>query len=150
MKAIMLAILAGICWGVGEFFTKQVLHSGRVGPLTAIAVRSTVALPILWIVYTVFVQAKALEPRDWLGADASILTKLIVGSGLVAGAAGMLCFYGALHLGPISKIKPIAFTLAPVIAVLLGWLFLGEVMSPRKWVAVAMVVAGIVLLTAEP
>ena len=30
MKAVMLAVLAGLGWGVGEFFTKQVLHTGRV------------------------------------------------------------------------------------------------------------------------
>src|SRR5688500_7234521 len=54
MKAAMLAVMAGLCWGVGEFFTKQVLHTHRVGPVTAIAVRSTVALPVLWAAYFVF------------------------------------------------------------------------------------------------
>ena len=36
MKAILLAVGAGACWGVGEIFTKSVLHTGRVGPLTAL------------------------------------------------------------------------------------------------------------------
>jgi uncharacterized membrane protein len=48
MKAVLIAAAAGLCWGVGELFTKMVLHTGKIGPLTAIAVRSTVALPILW------------------------------------------------------------------------------------------------------
>lgn len=147
MKASLLAILAGLCWGIGELFTKQVLHTGRVGPLTAIAIRSTIALPILWLVYLVFVQSKGIEPRDWASAGMSTLLKLIVGSGLVAGAAGMICFYGALHLGPISRVKPIAFTIAPVVAVLLGWLVLGESLSPTKVIAVIMIVGGVVLLT---
>lgn len=60
----------------------------------------------------------------------------------------MLCFYGALHLGPILRLKPIAFTVAPVVAVLLGWVILGEPMSARKVIAIAMVVGGVVLLTA--
>jgi hypothetical protein len=47
MKAALLAVLAGLCRGVGEFFTKQVPHSGRVGPVTAITVRSAVALRVL-------------------------------------------------------------------------------------------------------
>ena len=145
----MLAVLAGLCWGVGEFFTKQVLHTQRVGPITAIAVRSTVALPVLWAVYFLFVHARAVEPRDWTAAGTGALLKLAVGSGLVAGAGGMLCFYGALHLGPISKVKPIAFTLAPVVGTLLGWLFLGERMPPVKWLAVTLIVAGVVLLTRE-
>lgn len=148
MKAVILAVLAGLGWGVGEFFTKQVLHTGRIGPLTAIAVRSTVALPVLWIVYLVASQMR-LEPRDWTGADAGTLAKLILGSGLTAGAFAMACFYGALHAGPISQVKPIAFTLAPVTAVLLGWLVLGEPMSVRKALAVALIVAGVLLLTGE-
>jgi len=148
MKAVMLAVLAGLGWGVGEFFTKQVLHTGRVGPLTAIAVRSTVALPVLWVLYLIAIQARA-EPRDWPAAGAETLAKLIVGSGPIAGAFGVACFYGALHAGPISVVKPIAFTLAPVTAVLLGWLALGEPMSPRKAVAVVMIIAGVLLLTGE-
>jgi transporter family protein len=149
MKAAILAILAGAFWGVGEFFTKQVLHTGRVGPVTAITVRSTVALPVLWLVYLLLVQARALEPRDWSHAGTGTLLKLILGSGLMAGAVGMLCFYGALHLGPISKVKPIAFTVAPLVAVILGWLVLGEAMTIRKTVAVMFIVTGVALLTSE-
>jgi uncharacterized membrane protein len=149
MKAIMLAVAAGLCWGIGEFFTKQVLHSGKVGPLTAIAVRSTVALPVIWLVWLVVARGMALEPRDWTSAGSATLLKLVLGSGLVAGAIAMICFYGALHLGPISKIKPIAFSLAPVVAVLLGWGVLGETMSVHKGAAVLLIVAGVVLLTGE-
>lgn len=47
MNAIILAIGAGLCWGIGEVFTKSVLHTGKVGPITAITVRSTVALPVI-------------------------------------------------------------------------------------------------------
>jgi transporter family protein len=149
MRAALLAVLAGTFWGVGEFFTKQVLHTGRVGPVTAIAVRSTVALPVLWLAYFLFVHARGAEPRDWTGAGTATLLKLVLGSGLVAGAAGMLCFYGALHLGPISKVKPVAFTVAPAVAVVLGWLVLGEPMTLRKAAAVLLIVGGVVLLTSE-
>jgi len=149
MKAVMLAIAAGLCWGIGEFFTKQVLHSGKVGPLTAIAVRSTVALPVIWLVWLIFARGMGLEPRDWTSAGMTTLMKLLLGSGLVAGAIAMICFYGALHLGPISKVKPIAFSLAPVVAVVLGWSVLGEPMGLRKGAAVLLIVAGVVLLTGE-
>jgi uncharacterized membrane protein len=149
MKAAIFAVMAGLCWGVGEFFTKQVLHTHRVGPITAIAVRSTVALPVLWAVYLLVVHARGVEPRNWTHAGTETLLKLVLGSGLVAGAAGMLCFYGALNLGPVSKVKPIAFTLAPVVGTLLGWTFLGERMPPVKWLAVGLIVAGVVLLTRE-
>jgi transporter family protein len=148
MKAILFAVLAGLCWGIGEVFTKSVLHTGKIGPVTAIAVRSTIALPILWIVYLMWVQRMSHEPVNWLtNAGAPTLWKLILGSGLVAGAGGMIFFYLALGMGEISRVKPIAFTIAPCVAVLIGWLVLGEAMTLRKTVAVMMVIAGVVLLT---
>jgi len=145
----MFAVLAGLCWGVGEVFTKSVLHTGRIGPLAAIAVRSTVALPVLWLVYYIMVHQARTEPRDWLNAGGPTLAKLTLGSGLIAGAAGMALFYVALSYGEISKIKPIAFTIAPATAVLLGWLILGEAMTMKKVVAILLVLSGVVLLTGK-
>ncbi|MBM4062891.1 MAG: hypothetical protein FJ265_17620, partial [Planctomycetes bacterium] len=62
MQAILLAIAAGLCWGVGELCTKSVLHGHKIGPLTAIAVRSTLALPVLWLAWYAAVH--------WLQAEA--------------------------------------------------------------------------------
>jgi len=150
MKAVMFAVLAGLCWGVGEVCTKSVLHSGKVGPLTAIAVRSTVALPVIWFVWLLAKDGafgSAPEPRQWMSADRSVLLKLVLGSGLVAGAAAMVFFYLALKFGPVSQVKPIAFCIAPAVAVLLGWTLLGESMDVRKAVAVVLILSGVVLLT---
>jgi uncharacterized membrane protein len=148
MKAILLAVLAGLCWGVRELCRKSVLHTHKIGPLTAIAARSTVAPPLLWLVYFVATRGVDAEPHDWWGALAAAdRAKLILGSGLVAGAAAMVFFYAALNLADISTVKPIAFTLAPATAVVLGWLVLGESMSLRKAIAVLMILAGVVLLT---
>jgi transporter family protein len=148
MRAIVLAVAAGLCWGIGELFTKSVLHTGKVGPLTAIAVRSTVALPVLWIAWAIATHAvRDPEPRGWLSAGGPTLAKLALGSGLLAGAAGMILFYAALGAGEISRVKPIAFTVAPATAVVLGILLLGEELTVRKMVAVGMILAGVVLLT---
>lgn len=147
MKAMLFAALAGLCWGVGEVFTKSVLHTGRVGPLTAIAVRTTVALPMLWLAWAAAMFYFQTEPRDWLRAGSPTLLKLILGSGLIAGAAAMIFFYAALSLGEVSRIKPVAFALAPAIAVLLGWMALGEPMTARKGAGVLLILVGVVLLT---
>lgn len=139
--------MAGLFWGVGEVFTKIVLHTGKVGPITAMAVRSSVALPVIWLTWYL-VASKGKEPADWMNAGAPTLAKLGIGSGLIAGAGGMIFFYLALHAGDISKVKPIAFTIAPTTAVILGWLFLGESMSTQKIVGVLLVIAGVIVLTA--
>ena len=137
MLAIICAIGAGLCWGIGELFTKSVLHSGQIGPVTAIAVRSTVALPLLWAAQLVATRGVAgvggHEPVAWLsGASGGTLAKLALGSGVMAGAAAMILFYVALSLGEISRVKPVAFALAPATAAVLAWVFLGESMSVRK------------------
>lgn len=148
MRAIVLALLAGLCWGVGEVFTRSVLHTGRIGPLTAVAVRTTVALPILWGVYVVAVHWLEIEPRDWPKAGGATLLKLVVGSGVVAGALAMIFFYASLHAGEISRVKPVAFATAPLVAVLLGWLVLREAMTPARAAGVVLILLGVVLLTA--
>lgn len=151
MKAILLAIGAGVCWGIGEVATRSVLHSGKVGPITAIAVRSTVALPLIWIAYAVAMYGlKAqTEPANWLQAGGPTLAKLVLGSGVVAGAAAMILFYSALSLGEVSRIKPIAFAVAPAVGALLGWLVLGEAMTVKKAVGVMTILAGVVILTGK-
>lgn len=149
MWAILCAVGAGLCWGIGELFTKSVLHTGQVGPVTAIAVRSTVALPVLWIAQLIATRGVRTEPLHWIdGATTPTLLKLILGSGLTAGAVAMILFYVALSLGEISRVKPIAFTLAPATAAILAWIFLGESMTPRKAIGIAFVLVGVVVLTA--
>ena len=59
----------------------------------------------------------------------------------------MIFFYVALSLGEVSVVKPIAFSIAPAVGVLLGWLVLGESMDARKALAVGLIVAGVVILT---
>lgn len=151
MRAVQLAVAAGLFWGIGELCTKSVLHTQRIGPITAIAVRSTVALPVLWLAWYLAVRVFHAEPRAGLSALAGAdLAKLVLGSGLMAGAAGMICFYAALHLDDISRVKPIAFTVAPALAAILGWLVLGESMTWRKGFAIALIVSGVALLTGGP
>lgn len=147
MQAVILAIAAGLCWGVGEVATRAVLHSKEVGPFAAIAIRSTVALPLIWLAFLVARRMSAAEQISFGAVSGSAWAKLILGSGLVAGAAAMICFYAALSLGEISRVKPIAFALAPATGVLLGWLVLGEPMSGRKFLGVALILAGVVALT---
>ncbi len=148
MYAILLAIGAGLCWGVGELFTRSALHSKQIGPLAAISLRTTIALPLLWLAYLAASRAMNAERTDWLKqAEASTMWKIVLGSGVIAGALGMICFYSALNLAEASRIKPIAFSVAPATAVLLGWLVLHESMTWPKAAGVTLILAGVVLLT---
>ncbi len=148
MWAIVCAIGAGLCWGIGEVFTKSVLHSGQIGPVTAIAVRSTVALPLLWIAQIVAVRGFTTERASWMtDATGPTLAKLMLGSGVIAGAAAMILFYVSLSLGEVSRVKPVAFALAPATAAFLAWIVLGESITVRKILGIALVIAGVIALS---
>jgi uncharacterized membrane protein len=149
MKHVVFAVLAGVLWGVGEVCTRSALHSGRVGPISAITVRSLVAIPVVLAVFFLMTRGVAgLKAEPALQAINGVnWLKIVLGSGLVAGGLAMVCFYIALSLGEVSVVKPIAFSIAPAVGVVLGWLVLGEELSARKVLAVALIVAGVVILT---
>ncbi len=148
MRAILMAVAAGLCWGIGEVCTKSVLHGHKIGPLTAIFFRSLVALPVLGITWYAAIHWWQAEARPaWRELPLADVLKLVLGSGLVAGGLAMALFYSALALDDVSRIKPIAFTVAPAVGALLGWLVLGEPMSLRKVCAILLILGGVVLLT---
>lgn len=152
MHAILCAVLAGLCWGVGEIFTKSAINTREIGPLGATLIRAAVTLPLAVLGFIVAFNLKQFhEPAFWRGMNTpsgSTWAKLILGSGVLAGFGGVFFFYLGLSLpgGDISKLRPIAFALAPAVAVFLGWWFLGESMSIRKFAAVVLIVVGIGML----
>ncbi len=148
MWAIICAIGAGLCWGVGELMTKAVLHTKEIGPITLVALRTALALPILIAAQLIAVRLSPAEPADWHARlSGATWAKATLGTGLLAGAAALVLFYVALSLGEISRVKPISFGVAPLTAALLAVVFLGEPMTARKAAGVACVIVGIVALT---
>ena len=149
MKPVLFAIAAGLCWGIGEVCTRSALHSGKIGPITAITARSLVAIPIIVIVYWLMTRGiggvRVEQPVSAI--DGATWSKVVLGSGVIAGALAMVFFYVALSLGEVSMVKPIAFAVAPAVGVTLGWLVLGESMDGRKDAAILLIVSGVVLLT---
>lgn len=139
MKPQLFALLTAICWGVGGYFEKKGLHLGNLSPQMGITLRTVTALLILGAVS--FPQWK-LVPQ----AGTKALLYMIIGGGVVAGAAGMLCFYTAIKGAPLTKVMPIAFT-SPLFGALMGILFAGEPLTAKTVIGLLMTTGGIVLLT---
>jgi uncharacterized membrane protein len=152
MKPILFAILAGLCWGVGEIYTKSALNTRQVGPMAAFLVRAGVTLPMTIGAYFLAARFWGTEvPNGWRDMSIGVWLRLILGSGVLAGFAGVFFFYTGLSMpgGEISRLRPIAFSLAPASAVILGWLMLGEAMTARKAIAVALILVGIAMLSGK-
>ncbi len=152
MNAIIFAVIAGLCWGIGEVCAKAVLHSHKIGPFLAVAIRTSIALPIIWGAYFI---ARKLAPEGagkGLSSGEHAMTLkdwflLLGGSGMIAGAFAMIAFYVSISLGEVSKMKPIAFSIAPATAVLLGAMFINEPLTTRKVIAVMIILLGVFLLS---
>ncbi|MFY9827736.1 MAG: EamA family transporter [Rhodoplanes sp.] len=139
MKPELFALLTAACWGVGGFFEKKGLHIGQLSPQMGITMRTLTALVILAIV----------SFPDWKTvpqAGPRALLYMVVGGGIVAGAAGMLCFYIALKGAPLNRVLPIAFT-SPLFGAVMATSFLGEPLTYKTVAGMLLTIGGIVLLT---
>ena len=133
------AVLTAICWGVGSFFEKKGVHDGNLAPVMGTAVRTVTSLLILGVASWPF----------WgqlRSAGTVNILKVAIGGGVLAGAAGLLCFYKGFATGELSKVMAIAFSLTPVIGAALGIAFLGEGHGAAKLIGIALAVAGTVLV----
>lgn len=71
----------------------------------------------------------------------------LVLSGFATGAS-WLCYFRALKLGDAARVAPLD-KLSVILVAVFGVLFLGERLSLFNWLGVAMIAAGVVLLTAR-
>ncbi len=77
----------------------------------------------------------SVAPRTWL---------FLILSGVATGAS-WLCYYRALQLGPASRVAPID-KLSVVLVAVLGTVLLGETLSLKGWLGVALIAAGAMLI----
>lgn len=139
MNPQILALFTAMAWGIGGYFEKKGLHLGNLSPHMGITIRTAVALAILGAIS--FPQWKNLPQ-----AGPKALTMMVLGGGVLAGAAGMLCFYAAIKGAPLSRVMPIAFT-SPLFGALMGIIFGGEPLTWKTTLGTLMTIGGIVMLT---
>lgn len=139
MKAQILALLTAMAWGFGGFFEKKGLHAGNLSPQIGVTLRTAVALAILGAVS--YPQWKSV-----LSAPPKAVWMIVVGGGIVAGAAGMLCFYAALKAAPLTRVMPIAFT-SPLFGALMAVTLGGEPLGWKMALGSLLTIGGIAILS---
>ncbi|HUF01564.1 MAG TPA: EamA family transporter [Gaiellaceae bacterium] len=133
--AVFLALGGALFWGVGDFLGG--LTTRRLTLLTVLAVSQAAGLAglVVWV-------AVASEPVP----DASHAL-YAVGAG-VAGLVGLGALYRGLAIGAMGIVAPISAT-SPVVPISVD-LARGVAPSAMQWVGVALVLAGVVILSREP
>lgn len=105
----------------------------------ATAIRTIVVLAFAWVMVAVVGssgQIGSIKPMTWafLGL-----------SGLATGAS-WLCYFKALQLGDVNKVVPYRSSPAPSLTMLLAFLLLGEPLSWVSVVAMALILAGTLMM----
>ena len=139
MDAFGWALLASLCWGVAPLFEKTGLRD-LSDPAFGVIIRSIGVLVGLLFLAPLMRglpgRFSDLTPRTWF---------CLMMGGLLASIVGQACFYRALKLGDVSRVVPVGASY-PVIACLLGILFLREPLTAPKTLGILLVVAGTYLL----
>jgi drug/metabolite transporter (DMT)-like permease len=131
----LLALGAGGCWGIGDFLGG--LSTKRAHVLTVLLVSQTIG---------------AVGITAWTLAGSSAFPGLVevapaVGAGL-AGLVGLGALYRGLAIGAMGIVAPISAA-APVIPLGVD-LLRGDVPSALQWAGVALVLAGVAVVSREP
>jgi len=137
VSSFLWALSAAGIWGVVPVLEKTGL--GKIHPLVGLFYRSLGVL-IGLLLLGIFV----LKPQTIRSVDARSVTFLIA-SGFLASFAAQICFYNALKTGDVSRVVPVSGAY-PLLAFLLGVVFLGETFSMTKAAGCVFIIAGIWLI----
>lgn len=135
---IGLVVLAAVLWGTSGIVGKVLTGDFGVPAITVAAWRLAAAAPVLQIARGASRGAEEApvrkKDRKWL---------LIYG---LAVALYQLCYFCATDFAPVSLVTIISLCLTPVFVVLLGWPILHERITGQTLFAIAVSIAGTVLM----
>jgi drug/metabolite transporter (DMT)-like permease len=132
-----------LCWAAGSLASRHIKQP-RI-PLLRTAMQSLCGGIILFVFGCLtgevsHVHVGAITHRGWLA-----LAYLTVFGSII----GYSAYTWLLHAAPPARVATYAYV-NPVIAILLGWMFAGEHLTPRMLVATAVIIVGVVMVIAAP
>jgi drug/metabolite transporter (DMT)-like permease len=129
-------LIASLSWAAGTVYARRRLRG--VDPIAASAVETLIAGPLMLAIHLVVERG---QPVEWGGQAWGAVGYLAVMGSLV----GFTAFaYLAAHMSS-SKVGTYAYV-NPVVAVLLGWAFLGEAVTTRLVVGGVTILGGLLLV----
>jgi drug/metabolite transporter (DMT)-like permease len=136
-RGVGLALLAALAWAVGALLVKPALR--EIDPLTAQAVRLPIAAGILWLTPWARGTTRSLRAHGRT-------TGLLIGTLGVLTAASSGMFVAGIKYAGVG-IATVLSSTAPLFALPIGLVALGEPLTWRAVAGAALAIAGIALLT---
>ncbi|NHJ83954.1 MAG: EamA family transporter [Asgard group archaeon] len=145
------ALLTGICWGIGSFFGKKGMKKASISPFVGITIRSAVSLVVLLI--AVFTLGPSLLDSHIIAELKWILTNkigqfflILLFEGIIAGFIGMSTYYYAIRKGDLSLVMPLAFT-SPFWGTLFALIEGSESFSYQRLAGMTFIIYGIIFIS---
>jgi drug/metabolite transporter (DMT)-like permease len=136
LKGVLALLFAPLSWAMGSVYSKY--HPVRTAPLMAAALQMVIAGIILIFIGIIVNEVPRFNPNP---EGLAALAYLAIFGSLI----GFGSFIYALANLPATKVSMYAYV-NPIIAVILGWLILGEQLDWRVALATAVILFGVVLV----
>ncbi|ATW03176.1 EamA family transporter RarD [Sphingorhabdus sp. YGSMI21] len=134
------ALTACIFWGLMPVYFKLLQN---VGALEVVAHRIVWSVPLLLVI--LYFRKNLVGLASAL-ADRRLRLAMLASASLIA--ANWLIYVWAVHEDHILAAS-LGYFISPLLSVLMGRLFLGERLSPKKWIAIAIATAGVSVLALQ-
>lgn len=134
------ALGVSVCWTLSALFFEKAGH--KIGSLSVNVIRLMLAVLFLSISsifsHGLFFPSDA-TPHQWFWLGLSGFVGLFLGD--------MLLFQSYMVIG--SRTAALIMSLAPMLTAIIGWIFLGEILSLKSIIAIVVSVAGILIAIAN-
>jgi drug/metabolite transporter (DMT)-like permease len=136
-------VIASFVWACGSLYSKQRVMPAS--PLLVVAMQSLAGGAVLWIAAIVSGEVRelhfaAISGRSWM----ALIYLVVLGSGV-----GFTAYLYILEKSTPSKVATYAFV-NPVVALFLGWMIVGETITPRTAIAAAVILTAVILVISAP
>lgn len=136
-SGVFYALAAYSIWGLLPIYWKWLLSVGHLEILAHRVIWATLSFSILLLVRTKHGLRKAFTKAR------PILPSLVISASLIAVNWGI--YIHAVNSGNVLE-SSLGYFTNPLVSVFLGWAILGEKLSQRQWLAVALAGAGVIQL----
>ncbi|NHK30748.1 MAG: EamA family transporter [Asgard group archaeon] len=147
------ALLTGICWGVGSFFGKRGMKKADISPFVGITLRSATSFVLLLIsVFSlgpILFESNIISELQWIVSnELDQFFLILIFEGIIAGFLGMMFYYIAIRKGDLSLVMPLAFS-SPFWGTLLAIFWQTETLTIQRIVGMAFILTGIIFITSQ-
>jgi drug/metabolite transporter (DMT)-like permease len=136
-------VIASFVWACGSLYSKQRVMPAS--PLLVVAMQSLAGGAVLWIAAILSGEVRelhfaAISGRSWM----ALIYLVVLGSGV-----GFTAYLYILEKSTPSKVATYAFV-NPAVALFLGWMIVGETITPRTALAAAVILTAVILVISAP